>query len=130
MWRRCDRRFAETRPTVGSQDDEGAPEGPRRTLEMRGLEVHVSAAAAAWPEHCVLLGLVGDDRLGRQEQRADRLAAFCSAERVTLVGSITPNFSMSPYSPVAAFKPVARVERTDLLDDDAALEAGVRARSA
>src|SRR4029079_12166250 len=36
---------------------------------------------------------------------APMLAAFCSAERVTLVGSITPNFSMSPYSPVAAFKP-------------------------
>jgi hypothetical protein len=29
-------------------------------------------------------------------------AAFCSAERVTLVGSRTPNLTMSPNSPVAA----------------------------
>ena len=29
-------------------------------------------------------------------------AAFCSAERVTLVGSRMPNAIMSPYSPVAA----------------------------
>src|ERR687886_1264446 len=27
-------------------------------------------------------------------------AAFCSAERVTMVGSITPAFTRSPYSPV------------------------------
>ncbi len=32
-------------------------------------------------------------------------AAFCSAERVTLVGSMTPNASMSPYSPLAALSP-------------------------
>jgi len=29
-------------------------------------------------------------------------AAFCSATRVTLAGSITPSASRSPYSPVAA----------------------------
>ena len=31
--------------------------------------------------------------------------AFCSAERVTFAGSTTPNSIMSPYSPVAAFRP-------------------------
>ncbi len=32
-------------------------------------------------------------------------AAFSSAERVTLTGSMTPAFTRSPYSPVAALKP-------------------------
>ena len=32
-------------------------------------------------------------------------AAFCSAERVTIVGSITPALTRSVYSPVAALKP-------------------------
>ena len=57
-------------------------------------------------------------------------AAFCSAERVTFVGSITPNFSMSPYSPVRGVQTLAGVQRAHLLDDDAALEAGVQRRSA
>lgn len=33
-------------------------------------------------------------------------AAFCKAERVTLVGSMTPALPMSSYSPVAALKGV------------------------
>ena len=32
-------------------------------------------------------------------------AAFCSARRVTLAGSMTPALTMSPYSPVSALKP-------------------------
>ena len=32
-------------------------------------------------------------------------AAFCSARRVTLAGSITPALTRSPYSPVSALKP-------------------------
>src|SRR5438034_282797 len=32
-------------------------------------------------------------------------AAFCSARRVTLAGSMTPIFTISPYSPVSALKP-------------------------
>jgi hypothetical protein len=32
-------------------------------------------------------------------------AAFCSAERVTLAGSMIPVVIMSTYSPVAAFSP-------------------------
>src|SRR6266568_4639676 len=32
-------------------------------------------------------------------------AAFCSARRVTLAGSMTPILTMSPYSPVSALKP-------------------------
>src|SRR5688572_25056227 len=44
---------------------------------------------------------------------AAMLAAFCSAERVTLAGSTTPNLNMSPYSPVAAFRPwPGSIERT------------------
>ena len=31
--------------------------------------------------------------------------AFCNAERVTFTGSLIPAFSMSTYSPVAAFRP-------------------------
>ena len=34
-------------------------------------------------------------------------AAFWSAERETLVGSMTPAFTRSSYSPVAALKPNA-----------------------
>ena len=33
-------------------------------------------------------------------------AAFCSAERVTLAGSMIPAFTMSTHSPVAALKPL------------------------
>jgi hypothetical protein len=32
-------------------------------------------------------------------------AAFCSAERVTLAGSMMPSAIMSTYSPVAALRP-------------------------
>ena len=32
-------------------------------------------------------------------------AAFCSAERVTIVGSMTPSPIRSPYSPVSALRP-------------------------
>src|SRR5216684_1113056 len=32
-------------------------------------------------------------------------AAFCRARRVTLAGSMTPIFTMSPYSPVSALNP-------------------------
>ena len=52
-------------------------------------------------------------------------AAFCSAERVTLAGSMMPAFTMSTHSPVAALKPSAVALGADLLDDDRALEAGV-----
>ena len=51
-------------------------------------------------------------------------AAFSSAERVTLTGSMTPALTRSPYSPVAALKPWP-VELGDLGGDDVALEAGV-----
>src|SRR5690625_1294629 len=37
--------------------------------------------------------------------RAAIEAAFCNAERVTFTGSLMPAASMSPYSPVAAFRP-------------------------
>src|SRR5690242_11734676 len=32
-------------------------------------------------------------------------AAFCSADRVTMVGSMTPSATRSPYSPLEAFRP-------------------------
>ncbi len=52
-------------------------------------------------------------------------AAFCSADRVTFVASGTPAFSRSSYSPVAALRPFAPSRFLHLLDDHAALEAGV-----
>ncbi len=40
-------------------------------------------------------------------------AAFCSADRVTLAASMTPDFTRSSYSPVAAFSPsLPDIERT------------------
>jgi len=39
-------------------------------------------------------------------------AAFCSAARVTLAGSMTPAFTRSSYSPVAALKPVEPSSRS------------------
>ena len=52
-------------------------------------------------------------------------AAFCSAERVTLAGSMMPAVIMSTYSPVAALRPWPTLEVAHLLHHDAALEAGV-----
>ena len=57
--------------------------------------------------------------------RAAIEAAFCSAERVTLAASMTPIFTRSSYSPVAALRPSLPVRLLTLLDDDAAFHAGV-----
>src|SRR5438876_40498 len=38
-------------------------------------------------------------------------AAFCSADRVTFAGSMTPAFSRSPHCPVSASKPVEPFSR-------------------
>ncbi len=52
-------------------------------------------------------------------------AAFSRAERVTLTGSMTPALTRSPYSPVAALKPLPFVELGHLGGDDVALQARV-----
>ena len=52
-------------------------------------------------------------------------AALRSAERVTLTGSMTPALIRSPYSPVAALRPLPTLELAHLGDGDVALEAGV-----
>ena len=52
-------------------------------------------------------------------------AAFCSAERVTLAGSMMPAAMRSTYSPVAALRPHPASKRADLLRHDATLETGV-----
>jgi hypothetical protein len=39
-------------------------------------------------------------------------AAFCSAARVTLAGSITPAFTRSSKAPVAALRPMPPVSRS------------------
>ena len=44
-------------------------------------------------------------------------AAFCSAERVTIVGSVMPAFTRSVTSPVSTFRP-SPGRRADLLHDD------------
>ena len=53
-----------------------------------------------------LLGLLHDGGLGGEHSAAID-AAFCSAERVTLAGSMIPAFTMSTHSPVAALKPLS-----------------------
>ena len=50
------------------------------------------------------LRLVGDQNF-RRDQRPATAAAFCRAERMTLVGSTMPALIMSQYSPVCALKP-------------------------
>ena len=52
-------------------------------------------------------------------------AAFCSAERVTIVGSPIPLLSRSSTSPVSTFRPKPFLAAPHLLDDDRALEARV-----
>ncbi len=52
-------------------------------------------------------------------------AAFCSAKRVTLVGSTTPIATRSPYSPVAALKPKLPLHLDHLVDDHRRLVARV-----
>ncbi len=53
-------------------------------------------------------------------------AAFCRAERVTLVGSITPFFTRSSYTAVVGVEAVVGVfVGPDLLDHDGAFIAGV-----
>jgi hypothetical protein len=48
--------------------------------------------------------------------RAAMEEAFCKAERVTLVGSITPDFTRSSYCAVAALKPKLGSEENGILD--------------
>ncbi|CAM5244489.1 hypothetical protein SGLAM104S_07790 [Streptomyces glaucescens] len=53
----------------------------------------------------LLLFLLLDDRVSVVRNSAAIDAAFCSAERVTLAGSMMPSLTRSTYSPVAAFRP-------------------------
>jgi hypothetical protein len=48
----------------------------------------------------ILLRDLGDEALGGQQQAAME-AAFCSAVRVTFLGSTTPALTRSSYPPVA-----------------------------
>ena len=52
-------------------------------------------------------------------------AAFWSAERVTIVGSMMPALTRSSTSPRVDVQALARLRRPHLVDDDRALEAGV-----
>ena len=52
-------------------------------------------------------------------------AAFCSAERVTIVGSMMPLLTRSSTSPRVDVQALALLGRAHLLDDDRALEARV-----
>jgi hypothetical protein len=52
-------------------------------------------------------------------------AAFCSAVRTTLAGSMTPALNMSTYSPVSALKPMAAALLAHHLDHDRAVLARV-----
>ena len=53
-------------------------------------------------------------------------AAFCSAERVTIVGSVMPAFTRSVDLAGVDVQALARLRRAHLLDDDRALEPRVR----
>ena len=53
-------------------------------------------------------------------------AAFCSAERVTIVGSVMPALTRSVDLARVDVQALARLRRADLVDDDRALEARVR----
>src|SRR5260370_27032474 len=57
--------------------------------------------------------------------RAEIEAAFCSAVRVTLVGSTTPAFTRSSYLPVATLNPFIAAALLDFLDDQSAFLASV-----
>ena len=52
-------------------------------------------------------------------------AAFCSAERTTLVGSITPAVTRSSYCSVCALKPFFVLHVLHALHDNRALVPGV-----
>ena len=52
-------------------------------------------------------------------------AAFCSAERVTIVGSMIPALTRSSTSPVSTLRPWPLGAVRTVFDDDRALEAGV-----
>ena len=51
--------------------------------------------------------------------------AFCSANRVTFVGSMMPNFTMSPYSPVCGVEAVVALAVDDGVEHHGRVRAGV-----
>ena len=58
--------------------------------------------------------------------RSDAIdAAFCSAERTTLVGSMTPASTRFSYSSVERVEALVGLHLAHLRDDDRALEPGV-----
>jgi hypothetical protein len=79
----------------------------RSGLDLSGWrrsEVHAAHAAVATGIAAAFSGLSATTAsVVRNSAAID--AAFCSAERTTLVGSGMPAASMSPYSPVAALRP-------------------------
>jgi len=78
---------------------------------------------------CRLLD-VSDEGFGGEHEAAIE-AAFCSARRVTLAGSMTPIFTMSPYSPVSALKPkFSSLESRTLPITNGAFVAGVESNLA
>ena len=135
---RCSRRAARSRlrHDARSRRSVGSPPGLRRTRTTEGrlppalrvsrcgrdLEVH-AAAGHARGHGRLLLRHLGHDGLGRRMFFAIE-AAFCSAERVTMVGSMIPDVTRFSISPVSTFRP-SPFWPCDLVDDDGALEARV-----
>ena len=94
--------------------------------EIRTLEVHPThAAVAAWHRRRCLLRLVGDDRLGGEEQRSDGRGVLQRRpghlDRVDDAG--LDQVLVLAGRGVEALARAAQV--ADLLDDDATLKAGI-----
>ena len=91
--------------TVRRACEGAAPVGTAPSVACAGLEVHAAHVAAA-------AGIAGAAFSGLSATTASVVrnrpaidAAFCSAERVTLAGSMMPASIRSTYSPVAALRP-------------------------
>src|SRR3954469_22553854 len=91
--------------------------------ELGFLEVHLAAAGAASGSR-VLLRLVGDDGLGREEQARDRRGVLQRGARDLRRVDDALGDEVDVLA-VGRVEAVARLEVADLLRPDAALEAGV-----
>jgi hypothetical protein len=65
------------------------------------LVIHAAHAAALGERRSFLLRMFGDRRLGGDDQTRDRRGVL-EGVRTTLVGSIMPSATRSPYLPVCA----------------------------
>ena len=95
-------------------------------LTKPDLVIHLRAAVAAGPAGAGFFSGISATMASVVSISEAMDAAFCSAVRVTLVGSITPATTRSSYVSVWALKPkFGFAVLADLLDHDGAFGAGV-----